>query len=390
MRTARRERPFIVMAKPVGSLCNMRCSYCYYLDKGKYSRHKEQRCMGNAMLEQLVIDAIAGSEGPQVSFIWHGGEPTLAGIPFYQKAVELQHKYLPRGWEAWNNLQTNGLLLDDRWCAFLKKNRFDVGLSIDGSEAVHDANRRDAGGKGTWARVRKAAERLQKAGIQPDLLCTVNAETVKDPLGVYKALRELGTGWIQFIPIVVREGETVSDISVTGERYGEFLCTVFDEWIRNDLGRCDVQLFAETARVMAGGEASLCWMSRECGNVLIAEEDGSIYSCDHFVDGEHRLGTLGKGHIAKMAQSPEQAAFGRAKYENLTKECKRCEWLMLCNGACPKDRFDMSEDGEKGQYYLCKGLKRFFSHARDPMRRAMDMSAAGRTPEEIMKAMREG
>ena len=196
--------PFVVMAKPVGSRCNMRCHYCYYLEKGQYSAHEKQSRMSFKLLEKLIRQTIEASAGPVVSFTWHGGEPTLAGLDFYKKAVELEKKDLPRGWQVWNNLQTNGLLLSDEWCRFLRENRFDVGLSIDGSQTVHDQNRRDLGGQGTWDRVRRGVERLQKAGIQPDLLCTVNSASLTDPLGVYRALRDFGTGWMQFFHIVVR------------------------------------------------------------------------------------------------------------------------------------------------------------------------------------------
>lgn len=198
------KRPFVVMAKPVGSRCNMRCSYCYYLDKGKYSSHRKQSRMSHALLEELIGQTIAASPSPIVSFVWHGGEPTLAGLEFYRRAVELQKKHLPKGWQAWNNLQTNGLLLNKEWCRFLRENRFDVGLSIDGSEAAHDMNRRDLGGRPTYEKVRGAVRLLQDAGIQPDLLCTVNAATAADPEGTYGALEELGCVWVQFIPIVVR------------------------------------------------------------------------------------------------------------------------------------------------------------------------------------------
>ena len=380
--------PFVVMAKPVGSRCNMRCHYCYYLEKGQYSAHEKQSRMSFKLLEKLIRQTIEASAGPVVSFTWHGGEPTLAGLDFYKKAVELEKKYLPRGWQVWNNIQTNGLLLSDEWCRFLRENRFDVGLSIDGSQAVHDQNRRDLGGQGTWDRVRRGVERLQKAGIQPDLLCTVNSASLTDPLGVYRALRDLGTGWMQFIPIVVRFPDgAFSPESVTGEGYGQFLCTVFDEWMAHDLGKVDVQLFAETARIWAGGQASLCWMAPTCGRVLIAEEDGSIYACDHFVDPDHRLGSLLTDNLEALANLPQQLKFGESKRSALTAECRACPWLNCCGGGCLKDRFGLSRDGEEGQYYLCVGLKAFFAHAHGPMTRAMELSRQGKTPAEIMEVI---
>ncbi len=405
---AERKEPFVVMAKPVGSRCNMRCAYCYYLEKGRFSEHEKQSRMSFELLERMIKQTIAGaleaesggeagakSYAPTVSFVWHGGEPTLAGLDFYKKAVALERKYLPKGALAWNNLQTNGLLINDEWCRFLKDNHFDVGLSIDGSEAVHDQNRRDLGGKGTWRRIRASLDRLRKAGIEPDLLCTVNSASAADPLGVYRALRETGAGWVQFIPIVVREdgGEGSAEAkfskeSVSPEGYGEFLASVFREWSQNDLGRMDVQLFAEMARIMAGGEASLCWMAPTCGRVLICEEDGAVYSCDHFVDDGHRIGSLKKNRLESLANSKVQFAFGDAKRTSLTAECRACPYLRFCNGGCPKDRFGESSDGEDGQYYLCRGLKSFFAQAVPVLEKIIDMSRRGLKPEAIMAELR--
>ncbi|MCD7842905.1 MAG: anaerobic sulfatase maturase [Lachnospiraceae bacterium] len=383
-------QPFVVMAKPVGSLCNMHCSYCYYLDKGKYSAHSRQVRMNVKLLEKLICQTIEASPGPVVSFTWHGGEPTLAGLDFYQYAVDLERKYLPGGWQVWNNLQTNGLLLNERWCRFLKENHFDVGLSIDGTQAVHDQNRKDLGGQETYDRVRQSVERLQAVEIEPDLLCTVNSATVQDALGVYRTLRELNTGWIQFIPIVVRCPDgNLSPESVCAEDYGDFLCTIFDEWVTNDLGQTDVQLFAETARIMAGGEASLCWMAPSCGRVLIAEEDGSLYSCDHFVDDKHRIGNLKRNRIEEAADSAFQVHFGNAKRDSLTAKCRACQWLKYCNGGCLKDRFGVTEDGEKGQYVLCAGLERFFAYACPVLEQVMQLSRQGKRPRQIMNAVRK-
>ena len=370
-----------VIAKPVGSRCNMSCAYCYYLEKGQYSSSKKQTRMSFALLEKLIKNTVEANEGPVVSFVWHGGEPTLAGIDFYKQVVALEKKHLPKNKQAWNNLQTNGLILNDEWCRFLKENRFDVGLSIDGDKLTHDKNRRDKGGNPTFDRIYKAAQRLKSHDIMPDLLCTVNAETVKRPKEVYRALRQLDTGWIQFIPvIVVDEKGDIDPISVSPEGYGDFLCDVFDEWIHNDLGKCDVQMFAETAKVWAGGKAAVCHMAETCGQVLVCEEDGSIYSCDHFVDNEHRLGNLMGDNLAKLAQSQRQTDFGNMKKDSLSEECKACPHLKVCNGGCPKDRF-----GENGQYYLCKGLKKYFDHAYGPLHKVMEMSRKGMKPDEIMK-----
>lgn len=393
------------MAKPVGSRCNMRCNYCYYLDKGQYSEHDRQTRMSYELLEKLIAEAVSCADGPVVSFVWHGGEPTLAGLDFYKKAVELERKYLPSGWTAWNNLQTNGYMLNDLWCSFLKENRFDVGVSMDGSRKVHDRHRHDMkSGGSTWERVTRSIQRLRTHGIEPDILCTVNSLSCADPLDVYRSIRNTRCTWCQFIPIVVRRRDgSFSKESVTPEGYGQFLITVFDEWVHNDLGRIDVQLFAETARIMAGGEPSLCWMSETCGRALIAEEDGAIYSCDHFVDGEHRLGYLiGANHkqsgkhgadsqmivqgdsLREMADSDFQITFGNAKKDTLTSECRACPYLRFCGGGCLKDRFGLSVSGEEGQYYLCQGLKAFFAHAIPVLERVMEMSRNGMSSAEIM------
>ena len=371
------------MAKPVGSRCNMHCDYCYYLEKGQYSAHERQTRMSYEILEKLIKETISNSEGPVVSFVWHGGEPTIAGLDFYKKVVELERKYLPAGWQVWNNLQTNGYQMNDLWCQFLKEIHFDVGVSFDGSARVHDRHRHDLKGGATQARIARSIQRLRLHGIEPDILCTVNALSCEDPLEVYRAIKDTGCSWCQFIPIVVRQEDgSFSKESVTPEGYGNFLVTVFDEWVRHDLGKIDVQLFAETARIMAGGEPSLCWMSDTCGRALIAEEDGAIYSCDHFVDDAHRLGMLRDADLGKMANSDFQIAFGNAKKESLTETCKACPFLKYCGGGCPKDRF------MEGQYYLCEGLRIFFAHAEPILEKVMTFSREGKSPKEIMAELK--
>lgn len=380
---------FAAMAKPVGSLCNMRCSYCYYLETGEYSTKPDQLCMTDELLEEYIRQYITGNTGPAVSFVWHGGEPTLAGIDFYRHAVELQKKYLPAGWQCWNNLQTNGLLLNDEWCDFLAENNFDVGLSIDGSQYVHDTYRRDAGGNGTYERIHKNAQRLVKHGIRPDLLCTVTSTSSENPLAVYRGLRELNTGWVQFIPIIRRDKNgNVTPDSITPDGYGKFLCDIFDEWILNDLGRTDVQLFAETAMVLSGGTASLCWMAPTCGKVLIVEHDGNVYSCDHFVNPEYRIGNIETAELQELINLPEQIKFGSDKRAKLPSQCKTCDWKSACNGGCPKDRFAKSDNGEEGLYYLCNGLRTFFSHAAPRLKRLMQMRSRRMTPAAIMAEFR--
>ncbi|MCL2060810.1 MAG: SPASM domain-containing protein [Oscillospiraceae bacterium] len=449
-------RPFTVMAKPVGALCNLDCGYCYYKsparnsDEAKVERtndeapgaydgekklsvHMSEGAPGAHMrvglLEAFVRDYIKSSTGPNIYFTWHGGEPVLAGLDFYRAAVRLQDKYAPNGWRCINNIQTNGTLLDDEWCAFLAENRFEVGLSLDGTQWAHDTWRMDRSGGGSYEAAAAAVHRLKSYGINPDLLCTVTPQTAADPLGVYRALKDMGTGWVQFIPIV-RRGEDGADGtsalpvagSVSPDDYGAFLCTVFDEWISHDLGKTDVQLFAESARVLAGDEAGLCWMAPECGRVLIVERDGGVYSCDHYVYPEYKIGDISdnnnnsdnagsqgslrsKGNknsfrslgskaslrsqdsLRSLVDSPTQRRFGESKRTSLPSQCLACEWLALCNGGCPKDRFASTQDGEPGLNYLCGGLKRFFSHAEKPLKQMVELSSQRMTPEAIMGRM---
>jgi uncharacterized protein len=344
--------------------------------------------MADAVLDAYIRQYIEASAGPYVQFTWHGGEPALAGLDFYRRAVDLQKRCLPEGWECWNNLQTNGLLLDDEWCEFLAGAGFDVGLSIDGTQRAHDAYRRSQSG-GTYEQAAAAVRRLQAHGIQPDLLCTVTPATAAEPSAVYRALRGLGAGWMQFIPVVRRDsGGRISPESVTAEGYGNFLCAVFDEWSLHDLGRTEVQLFAETARVWSGGAAGLCWMAPVCGRVLVVEQDGGVYSCDHFVFPEHRIGSIADSSLGEMVDSPAQRRFGGVKSGSLPAQCLACPWRAVCNGGCPKDRL-ASEDGGPGINYLCAGLRRFFSYAEQPLKKIARQLAAGARPEAIMSALRQ-
>jgi uncharacterized protein len=377
--------PFVVMAKPVGPLCNLECSYCYYLETESFYKSLHQSRMSDSLLEMYIRQYIEASPGPMVQFTWHGGEPTLAGLDFYRLAVELQKRYLPVGWSCWNNLQTNGILLDNEWCSFLADAHFDVGLSIDGTQWLHDKYRKDHNGGGTYGRVVEAVHRLQAHGIQPDLLCTVTDAIAKEPIAVYQALRDLNTGWIQFIPIVGRttDGQVTVE-SVTAEGYGHFLCAVFDEWINHDLGRLDIQLFAEMVLVWSGGTATLCWMAPTCGRVLVVEQDGGVYSCDHFVTPDHRIGDIKTLPLSTLVDLPVQHLFGNDKRSSLPVQCSSCSWLKICNGGCLKDRFALAENGEPGLNYLCVGFRQFFAHAEQRLRQVMQFRKRGLTPDAIM------
>jgi uncharacterized protein len=381
--------PFVVMAKPVGPACNLECSYCYYLDTKHIYAHPHQFRMSENILETYIRQYIETSPGPIVQFIWHGGEPSLAGIDFFKRALKFQKLYLPQGWTCWNNLQTNGTLLDGEWCAFLAKEHFDVGVSIDGTRWVHDKYRKDLHGNGTYEITVAAIRRLQACGVQPDLLCTVTSAAAREPVSVYRALRGLNTGWIQYIPIVRRtpDGQLTQD-SVSSEAYGRFLNIVFDEWLHHDLGKLNVQFFAEISLVWSGGNANPCWMAPTCGRVLIVEHDGSVYSCDHFVMPEYLIGNLKTSLLGQLVDSPVQRRFVEDKHARLPNQCRLCRWLTVCNGGCPKDRFAMTDDGAPGLNYLCKGLRSFFAHSELPLKKVLERRKQGKRFEAIMSELR--
>ncbi len=382
-------KPFVVMAKPVGPACNLRCSYCYYLETRQLYPSPHSFMMSDLILENYIRQYIESSPGPSILFVWHGGEPALAGIDFYHNVLELQKRYLPHGWKCWNNLQTNGLLLDDSWCTFLAEAKFDVGVSIDGTQFVHDNYRKDNHGNSTYQATVAAIRRLQSHGIQPDLLCTVTSIAAKDPSGVYRALKELDTGWIQFIPIIRRtpDGQITRD-SVSSEAYGRFLSVIFYEWILHDLDKLNIQFFAEISLVWSGGNANPCWMSPTCGRVLIVEHDGSVYSCDHFVNPEHRLGNIDYSSLIELLNFPAQQQFGENKRLLLPNQCRSCRWLEICNGGCPKDRFSISDDGAPGLNYLCKGLRKFFSQSEVPIKKVIARRKQGKSPAAIISELR--
>ncbi len=381
--------PFIVMAKPAGAVCNLDCRYCYYLGKTQLFPAGERFRMTDELLEDYVRSFIEASPGPAVHFVWHGGEPTLLGVDFYRRAVELQARYVPDGWTCINNLQTNGVRLDDEWCSFLAGHRFHVGISIDGPARLHDAFRTDKGGAPTHEHVMRSLRMLQRHGIQPDVLCTLNAITAAQPTEVYRFFLDQGVRWLQFLPVVQRTLDGgVSEWSVTPGAMGAFLCTVFDEWVRHDVGRIAVQAFEDCLRVATGEPATLCIVSETCGRMLAMEHDGSVFACDHFVDPEHRIGNVSTDALATLVDAPRQAAFGAAKRDALPRYCLDCPVLASCNGGCPKDRFTQSPDGEPGLNYLCAGYRRFYQHVAPYMARIAALSRGGGRPAAIMAELK--
>ena len=384
------QRPFVVMAKPVGPVCNLTCNYCYYLPKTGLFPPGERYRMSDEVLEAYVRSFIEASPGPLVHFVWHGGEPTLAGTDFYRRALALQERYLPEGWDCLNSLQTNGTLLDGKWCAFLAERRFAVGVSIDGPAPLHDPSRTDHLGRPSHARALRGFHLLREHGVDPDVLCTVNSLNADRPLEVYRYFLDQKARWVQFIPVVERQQDGgASERSVTPEAFGEFLCEIFDEWVRHDVGVMDVQNFLEALLVVTGLPPNLCVMAETCGRALAIEHDGSVYSCDHFVDPSHRLGELGKASLGPLSGSAQQVAFGRAKRASLPFACMECPVLFLCNGGCPKDRFAAAPDGSTGLNYLCGGYRRFYMHALPYLQRMAVQACSGRRVSGIMADLRD-
>lgn len=393
------KRGFHLMAKPVGPRCNLRCTYCFYREKEVFFSDQATFLMPDDVLEAYVRKYIASQPGNLVVFDWQGGEPVLAGMNFFRRALDLQKKY-GAGKHIHNTLQTNGTLLDDAWCAFLARNKFLVGLSLDGPAAVHDACRVDRDGGGTCADVLRALGLLQRHGVDVNVLATVNRESSRHPLEVYRFFREHGVQYIQFIPVVEREPEAAAEKpeppraagpslaqgqpfpavtawSVEPEPYGEFLLGIFREWSKADVGAVFVMNFEWALGAWAGAGPGVCYLAPRCGQSLILEHNGDIYSCDHFMYPGYRLGNILDGDLRKTAESQEQLAFGAAKETALPGYCRACEFLFACRGGCPKHRFRRSPEGEPGLNYLCAGLKEFYREANPLLKRMADLIRRG-------------
>jgi uncharacterized protein len=360
-------REFQVFIKPVGPVCNLDCTYCYYLDKSKMFGSDKVFRMGEDILETYIRQHIDATTGPIISFSWHGGEPLLAGLDFYRKAVALQKKFNGSGKRIINGIQTNGTLLSEAWCSFFADGEFLVGISMDGPEALHNRFRRARDGAPTFKRVMQGYDLLVMHGVDPEILCVVDAGNVKYPLEIYRFFRQLGTPFITFIPLVEKlDGIPVkaSSRSVTAEAFGSFLCTVFDEWLKKDIGKVKVQIFEEALRRAFKQEHTLCIFKPVCGGVPVVEHNGDFFSCDHFVTREHRLGNIQDFPLEDFLDSDKQVAFGQAKLNTLPRYCIDCEVRDMCNGECPKNRFIHTPDGEPGLNYLCAGYRKFFNHCR--------------------------
>jgi uncharacterized protein len=323
--------------------------------------------MDDEILVQYIRQHLKANTSKTVMFSWHGGEPLLAGIDFYRKATDIQKIYLPKGKSILNGIQTNGTLLNDEWCRFLKSEGFIIGLSLDGPEPLHNQFRKDRHGKGTFDRVMKGLELLQKYNIQVEILCVVGRFNVEDPLEVYRFLRNTGVSYITFLPLVERISENsdlVSENTVPAEKFGEFLSTIFNEWVENDIGQVKIQIFEEAMRTAFNQEHSLCIFRETCGEVPVVEHNGNFYSCDHYVNQENFIGNLKDKNLSQLLDCPQQKNFGNHKRKSLPLCCRECTFLDYCNGECPKNRFIDSGDGETGLNYLCEGYKIFFNHIR--------------------------
>jgi uncharacterized protein len=358
-------REFQVFIKPVGAICNLSCSYCYYVDKKDIHPQKSLKTISPEILETCIIQLIESTHAPYVLFSWHGGEPTLAGLDFYKHVVDLQKKHNHLNKKIINGIQTNGTLLDDEWCRFFAKEGFMVGLSMDGPENMHNTYRVSKIGKGSFYNVLDAYWLLKKYQITTEILCVVNALNVQDPLEVYRFFKSLGAGYISFLPLVERDAECsngVSGLTVPPGAFGDFLVQVFDEWVENDIGRVKIQLFEEALRAAFNQDHTLCIFKKTCGGVPVLERDGNFYSCDHYVYEAYRIGNIAGSHLTDMLESPRQIQFGDNKYESLPGFCLHCEVLHMCHGECPKNRFVQTPDGQDGLNYLCTGYKKFFRH----------------------------
>lgn len=405
--------PFHVMTKPIGPICNLDCKYCFYLEKEKLYPDERKWKMSDEVLEAYISQYIHSqpASNPEISFAWQGGEPTLLGVGFFRRVVELQKKHSD-GRPISNAFQTNGTLLDDEWGEFLATNKFLVGLSIDGPRELHDRWRVDKKDQPTFDAVMRGLGFLKKHGVEFNTLTVVNRTNSQKPLEVYRFLKEIGSGFIQFIPLVERLPQTrlrilgfdlaeppepgrpndpeavVTAWSVEAKQYGVFLCEIFDEWVRHDVGRYFVQLFDVALGAWVGAPPSLCVFAETCGNAMAIEHNGDLYSCDHYVYPKYQLGNILNQSLGQMVDSLQQRKFGTDKRDTLPQYCRRCEVRFACNGECPKHRFIKTPDGEEGLNYLCPAYKKFFNHIDPYMKTMAQLLRQGQAPAAIMDMIR--
>jgi uncharacterized protein len=364
---AKASHGFQVFVKPLGSLCNLGCRYCYYLKTERLYPNRESLRMADDVLERYIAQHVEACPDEVIRFSWHGGEPLMLGLDYFRKIVELQRKHQPSNQRIANGIQTNGTLLDEQWCRFLAAEGFAVGLSLDGPKELHDRYRVTKDGRPTHEQAMRRYRLLQERCVYTDILCVVNADNVRHPLEVYRFFKQIEAPYVSFLPLVERRADIEtggSPLAVPAQAWGDFLCAIFDEWVSQDIGRIKVQIFEEATRTAFNQEHSLCIFRPTCGDIPVVEHNGDFYSCDHFVDPEHRLGNIRDTPLVDLLESPAQRAFGQAKLDTLPQVCLSCDVRAMCNGECPKNRFCNTPDGQAGLNYLCAGYKQFFTHCR--------------------------
>ena len=393
---------FTTMIKPVGSLCNLDCDYCYYLGKANLYGGRQPK-MSDELLERYISQYIEAVQVPTVTFCWHGGEPLLAGIDFYERAVALQNRYRGNK-QIENSLQTNGLLVNPDWCDFFRQNNFLIGLSLDGPKEIHDAYRHDRGGQPTFDRVMRALEMMAVSGVEYNTLSTINDRCAGQGKKVYQFMRSVSR-YMQFLPVVEHtlstpsgraaivppgtEDAKAAPWSITPKAFGKFMCDVFDEWVISDVGERFVQLFDITLAQWYGVQPSLCAFCPTCGDGLVVEHNGDVYMCDHFVYPEYKLGNIAVEHLSDLQRKPELFRFGIEKRNSLPSDCRKCEYLFACRGECPKHRFAATRRGEKGLNALCDGYKHFFEYTASYMQQMRHLLEQGLEAKHIIPWARQ-
>ena len=396
-------KPLYVMLKPAGAHCNLACKYCYYLEKNNLYQNSHRHLMSDETLEQFTREYIEAQTMPQVLFTWHGGEPLMRSIDFYKKALALQKKYA-HGKQIDNVIQTNGTLLTDKWCEFFAKNHWLVGISIDGPQEYHDHYRVTPAGKPSWEKVMQGISLLKKHRVEWNAMAVVNAYNAEHPLEFYHFFRDNGCQYLQFTPIVERlteheDGRTLAsladdreiplaDASVTQQQWGNFLCTIFDDWVRHDVGKTFVEIFDCTLANWMGVLPGICAYSKECGHAGVMEHNGDVYSCDHFVFPEYKLGNIREQSLIDMLYGEKQQAFSRLKHTSLPRQCKECDMEFACHGECPKNRFEKDKYGEPGLNYLCQGYYQYYTHVAPYMDFMKRELLAQRPPANIMNVLK--
>ncbi|MFI3240566.1 MAG: anaerobic sulfatase-maturation protein [Bacteroidales bacterium] len=396
-------KPLYVMVKPVGAECNLRCKYCYYLEKSyMYNKRKlSDYLMSEELLERFIIQYIDAQPTPEIVFTWHGGEPLLHKLDFYKKAIELQKKY-GNGKKIENVLQTNGTLITDEWCKFFKRNNFLIGVSIDGAKTMHNINRHNMGGGSTFDQVMRGVNLLNKHKVDWNAMATVNSYNADYPKEFYAFFKSINCQYLQFTPVVERilqhkdgrhlasaaeqlNESQIAPFTVSAKQWGNFLCEVYDEWVKEDVGKVFVQIFDSTLANWVGAPPSVCTMCKDCGHALVMEHNGDLYSCDHYVFPEYKLGNIDTQFIKKMANSDRQGRFSTAKSGMLPRECRECEYLFACNGGCPKDRFIKTSELGNNKSFLCEGYHKFFHHVAEDMDFMKNELLNNRPPANVMQ-----